>query len=78
MDKWNVVYNKTIAGTVSQEKVDQYRKYFEEHQDRSLAIWHIQLNVESSDADIATYLMLEHETLEEEDLEIEIEDVSKI
>ena len=78
MAKWNVVYTKTVAGTVSQEKIDEVRKFLKENPKCHEGIWNISLTAESSDEDFAKYLMLQHEVIEEEDLEMEIEEVSKV
>lgn len=76
--KFNVVYTKTVAGTVSQEKIDKLRKFLKENPDCNEGIWNIELTAESPDEDYAKYLMLIHDTLEEQDLEMEIDEVTKI
>lgn len=76
--KWNVVYTKQVAGTVSQEKVDMIRKLVNEHPEAYVGIWDIKITKDSPDSDIAKYLMLEHEVIEEEDLSMEIEDCDLI
>ena len=77
VDKWNVVYTKTVAGTVSQDKIDEWRKALQDPNVRE-GIWNIELNKDSPDEDIAKFLMLNHEVIEEEDIEMEIEEVGKI
>jgi hypothetical protein len=81
-EKWNVVYTKTVAGTVSQEKVDEYRKSLKKleadgHRVNE-GIWNIELNGDSPDSDYAKVLMLQHDVIEEEDLEMEMEECDKI
>lgn len=82
MSKWNCVYTKTVAGTVSQDKIDELRKSIKDSEDKGenmhVGIWNIELKGDSPDKEYAKYLMLEHETLEEEDLEMEFEDVDLI
>lgn len=77
-NKWNVVINKTTAGTVSQEKIDQLRKSITDNPEIREGIWNIELTKDSPDSDYAKYLMLIHETLEEEDLEMNVEDCEKL
>lgn len=74
--KWNIVYTKRIAGTVSQKKVDEIRQMVIENPKCYVGIWDIRITKDSPDEDIAKYLMLEHEVIEEEDLDMEIEEVS--
>jgi len=77
-DKWNVVYTKTVAGTVSQEKIDELRKCIKDNPEIREGIWNIMLTGESSDEDYAKFLMLTGENLEEEDLDMEMEECCKI
>lgn len=81
-NKWNVVYTKTIAGTVDHQKVEelkaQVRDSTENNDGMFFGIWNIQLTPKSPDEDFAKYLMLEHETIEEEDLEMEMQECDKI
>lgn len=78
MSKYNVVYTKTVAGTVSKEKIDKLRNDIKNNPDIHECIWDIELTAESSDEDYAKYLMLIGETIEEEDIEMNIDEVSKI
>ena len=77
MKKWNVVYTMEVAGTVSQEKIDEYRKAVTDNPDCFMGIYDIVLRPDSPDEDYAKYLFLSHETLEEETLDIELEEVGR-
>ena len=74
--KYNIVYTKRVAGTVSQVKIDELRKFMVDNPKQYIGVWNIQINRASKDEDIAKVLMLQHEVIEEEDLEMEIEEVS--
>jgi squalene cyclase len=74
---YNIVVEKTIAGTVSQEKIDEMKKWMIDN-DTKDSIWHIEINKDSSDEDIAQYLFLSGEVIEQEDIEMDIVDVDKI
>lgn len=73
---WNVVYEKTIAGTVSQEKIDELKKWVKENPSSREGIWSIQLTPESPDEEYAKYLFLQHEVIEEETINIELQEAS--
>ena len=76
--KWNVVYNTTIAGTVSQEKIDEMKKWVKKNPTSHEGIYRIELTPESPDEDYAKYLMLTGEVIEQENIDMEIEDCEKI
>jgi len=80
IEKWNVVYNVTVAGTVSQEQIDLIKT---ELQNPKIPkgmhmIWNIELTKNSTDKEVAEYLMLIGEFIEKEDLEMNIEDCEKL
>jgi hypothetical protein len=77
-EKWNVVYKTTIAGTVSQQKIDELREEVKKFPHNMYMIYKIDLKPDSPDEEYAKYLMLNHETIEEENLDMEIEDCEKV
>jgi hypothetical protein len=76
-DRWNIVVEKTTAGTVSQEAVDKQRKWLEETDQRD-GIWYLDIDINSSDEDIAKFLFLSGEVLESSDIDMEIVECDKI
>lgn len=79
---WNVVYEKTIAGTVSQEKIDELRASVRDRMELNPnyyeGIHNIQLTSKSSNEEYAKYLFLIGEVIEEETIDLVLQEVDEI